>query len=355
MELGYYNYSNVKYDDDTRIIRYERKKMGSDYLEEEPIDFYIIGLYYSDGTYKEIRVYCEHDTSSKLGDEKEKEKFFIKRLFGKDGLIIKERRNDYIYLGGIAKDKKEGYSYSRYNIFKNGKTYQEAFDESIMRDIKSSLSFKNISEEWDLINIDYYYHTGAEDMQDIFKNGMRSRFGSNGRKGFCHLESTFYHANSAFTGVINNLYDSVRYYGDITTAIGDRVFIIKIPKIYRGKTDENGILYPPLPTHKMINYETGDCIIIPEIIYGMYDTKSGKLYKNPNYRTKYNPDGLVYDEAVAEKVQPINSGWYNFINQRREIPYDKLVKYDRKNDTFEQIRAYYGINEGNSGKKTGKR
>ena len=62
-------------------------------------------------------------------------------------------------------------------------------------------------------------------------------------------------------------------------------------------------MYPPLPTNKMINYEKGDCIIIPEIIYGMYDSNSKTLYKNPNYNFQYNPNGLVYDQETANNIK----------------------------------------------------
>ena len=348
MALGFYDLKNgIGYDDYGKISKFERSNRGIIFIDEVPFDFYIIRLVYKDGTCRDIRAYCESGTSDKLVDEKEKELFFIKRLFGKDGLIVKEQRNDYIYLGGINNEKGNESRYSRFNKSSNGKTMQQIIDDKVYKEILPKLSFKNMNEEFDLLNMEYYFHTGNEDIKEVFQNGIRSRFGRNGHNGFCSLTSTFYRVDGEMCEY-NNLCDCVRSYGAATSSsYGKHVFIIKIPSMYRGQMAKDGTMYPPLPTHKMINYESGDCIIIPEIIYGVYDIGSNTLYKNPKYNPKYNPNGLVYDQETADKVEYSNQQLYSFMNKRKAIPFDQLKMMDEREGTFDQVCSYYGIKKNN--------
>lgn len=344
MKLGFYDLKNgVGYDDYVKISRYERSNRRIISINEIPFDFYIIRLVYADGTCKDIRAYCEAGTSDKLVDDKEKELFFIKRLFGKDGLIIKEQRNDYIFLGGINSDRSNTFKYSRFNKSNNGKTMQQLIDDRVYKKILPKLSFKNMTEDFDLLNMEYYFHTGNEDIKEVFQSGIRSRFGSGGRDGFCSLTSTFYRVDGEMCEY-NNLFDCVEAYGNATlSSYGSHVSVIKIPRMYRGQMAKDGTMYPPLPTHKMINYESGDCVIIPEIIYGVYDTNSKTLHKNPKYNPKYNPNGLVYDQETADQVKYFDQQLYSFMNQRKSVPFEKLKKIDEKEGTFEQVCNYYGI------------
>ncbi len=55
--------------------------------------------------------------------------FFVKRLIGDQGLMNKEKRDDYIYLGGEL--YKNGYIANRHMIQANGKTGQQNFDENL--------------------------------------------------------------------------------------------------------------------------------------------------------------------------------------------------------------------------------
>lgn len=57
--------------------------------------------------------------------------FFVKRLIGEQGLMNKEGRDDFIYLGGEL--YKNGYIANRHMIQSNGKTGQQNFDESLFR------------------------------------------------------------------------------------------------------------------------------------------------------------------------------------------------------------------------------
>ncbi len=333
--MGYWDFNGVKYDDDKKITGYKRIKKDIIYFDEGLfLDFYIIRLFYPNDTYKDIRAYCEHETSSQLTND-EKKLFFIKRLFGQNGLIVKERRNDYIFLGGINRAPNAKERFSRFNISSNGKTMQEIANERIQREIMPHLLRENLSEEWDVLNMDYYFHSGYEEKDEVFKNGLINRFF--GRE-FCSLESTFFKARG-FYCEISNLYDSVRSYGNRR---GDKVYIIRIPRKYRGECDENGILYPPMPTHKMIEWDEKS-VIIPEIIYGVYDISSGIIYKNPYYNLNYNPNGLVYDQETADAVRQVDETWYEFMYSHRNIPFDELKKIDEKKKTFKKICEYYGI------------
>ena len=164
------------------------------------------------------------DTKSMLSDS-EFDNFLVKRLFGNDGLIIKERRNDYIYLGGI--DKTDG-KISRFIKTADGRTMQQVIDNYLKMEVFPFLSFKNMSENFDVFNMDYFFHVGPEDMNDVFKNGLISQFGRTGngindiKSGYASLTSTFWPVGCE----LNNLYDSVKQYGESTTSKGNHVFIL---------------------------------------------------------------------------------------------------------------------------------
>ncbi len=342
MEVTYANFNGVRHNDDTRIVGFERKTNGVMIpIGNECVQLYIIRLKYNDGSYKDVRAYCDFETSSKLIDEKEKEIFFVSRLFGKNGLIVKEKRNDYIYLGGLTKDVNSKNRFSRYNPAGNGKTMQQAVDEMLSREVYPCLSYKYPDLDWDVLGMEFYFHSGRADMYDVFENGLNSRYGCHGKDGFCSLTSTFFPAN----WTLNSLYDAARMYGNYIQK--GNVFVLRIPSIYRGLPKSDGGVYPPLPTHKLIDYSTGACVIIPELIYGMYDKDSGVFYKNPNYKPKYDPSGLVYDQETANRVveNDRKNEWFDFMKLRSTIPFDVLLKYDRKNKVFNKVCDYYGIKQ----------
>ena len=346
MELKYADLKNgVGYDDYDKIYKYDLLERGPVFIDEIAVELFIIRFEYFDGTFRYVRVYCEPDICKKLNGENEETEFFVKRLFGKDGLIVKEQRNDYIYLGGLTKDKSSGSRYSRFNIADNGKAMQQVIDERL-RELLPNFSFKRVNEDWDLFNISYYFHTGGEDVQEVFKKGLVSRFGRGSTDGFCSLVSTFYSVNYGHFAEVNSLHDCARLYGTKTRGLGNKVFIARIPKIYQGKKAENGVMYPPLPTHKVLDGEYGKCIFIPQLIYAVYDLDSNTMYRNPNYNVKYNPNGLSYDNLVADRVKESDKDWYDFMESRIGKSYSELKRMDLKNRNFEQACAYYGISLG---------
>ena len=343
MEVTYANFNGVRHDDDARVVSFERKTNGVMIpIGNEVVQLYIIRLKYNDGSYKDVRAYCDFGTSANLVDEKEKEIFFVSRLFGENGLIAKERRNDYIYLGGLNKDVNSRNRFSRFNPAGNGKSMQQSVDEMLSREIYPSLSFKYPDLDWDILNMNFYFHSGKADMSDVFENGLNSRYGCHGLKdGLCSLTSTFFPAYWD----LNSLYDAARKYGN--TVKKGNVFVLRVPSIYRGLPKGDGSIHPPMPTHKLIDYSTGNCVIIRELIYGMYDMDSGVFYKNPNYKPKYDPSGLVYDQETADMValQDSKNEWLEFMKCRRTVPFDVLLKYDRRNKVFNKVCDYYGIKQ----------
>lgn len=190
MEKKYADLSGIRHDDIANIFDFERKSMENTSIGNEDFSLYIIRLMYKDGTHKDIRVCCELGTRDQLSDE-ELKTFFVDRLFGDDGLIVKQQRNDFIFLGGINTDPSSNSRYSRFNKASDGREMQEVFDAGLS-DFFKKMSFQKRDEDWDLVDMNFYFHTGREDMMDTFKNGLRSRFGSGGRDGFCCLGSTLF-------------------------------------------------------------------------------------------------------------------------------------------------------------------
>lgn len=335
--MQYKNFSNIRHDDLSKINEIKRINWG--WYEHNGVYYnaYIIKFSYQDGTNKFIRVFCEPGISEMLGDDVRKNEFFINRLFGENGLIVKEGRNDYIYLGGLSDD---GRRITRFKKSINGKSMQDEFDKFFSEVIMSYLSFKNSQLDYNPIDMVYHFHCGDEDMNDIFRNGLFSKYGTS-------FTSTFYPTHSNMYTIINNLEDAARAYGNVASDKGSKVFVTRIPIMYRGEKNANGSYHPPMPTLRMLDSDNRECNIIPEIIYGMYDMKNGIFYKNPNYRPKYNPNGLTYDIETIRVFENYVVGdaqnMVNFMRSREPYNYVQLKPYDDKNGTFDKYCQYYGI------------
>ena len=103
-------------------------------------DMYYIKFQMRTGSTKIVRVFCEKGTFPDFQSEEFQKiqqdygknlisDFFVKRLIGQNGLMTKEGRDDYIYLGGEL--CKNGYIADRYMIQPNGKTGQQNFEDSL--------------------------------------------------------------------------------------------------------------------------------------------------------------------------------------------------------------------------------
>ena len=103
-------------------------------------DMYYVEFLMRSGQTKKVRVFCEKGTFPEFNSTEFKRlqqiygsklltDFFVKRLIGEQGLMNKEGRDDFIYLGGEL--YKNGYIANRHMIQSNGKTGQQNFDENL--------------------------------------------------------------------------------------------------------------------------------------------------------------------------------------------------------------------------------
>lgn len=109
-------------------------------IKLDKYDMYYIEFQMKTGSTKIVRAFCEKGTFPDFQSEEFKKmqqnygknvtsNFFVKRLIGQNGLMNKEGRDDYIYLGGEL--FKDGYIANRHMIQPNGKTGQQNFDDSL--------------------------------------------------------------------------------------------------------------------------------------------------------------------------------------------------------------------------------
>lgn len=85
-------------------------------IKLDKYDMYYIKFPMKDGTKKRTRVFCNKDTvpnfksdefkDLKKNHGKEIGKFFVRNLLGPDGLMAKEGRTDYIFLGEEERAKR---------------------------------------------------------------------------------------------------------------------------------------------------------------------------------------------------------------------------------------------------------
>lgn len=128
------------YIDEKEVIK-ENVKLTQRFDNKLPYDIYYVEFKLLDGTSKKVRVFSEKgtipDMRSKEYEELKKshgheiKDFFFTRLLGKNGLMAKEGREDYIYLGGGFLES--GYLASRHIVLENGKTGQEQFDDNLFK------------------------------------------------------------------------------------------------------------------------------------------------------------------------------------------------------------------------------
>lgn len=139
--------SGVGYDDYSIITEFKLGEIVPIYnLKKQPIwDMYDLKITYYNGFEKHLKLFSEHDSIDNNIPDNIKKWFFIDRLYGPNGLIIKEDRDDYLFLGKLYKTDK-GYETSRfYHSFycENGKNAQTTFDEHY----ESIMTTVNMQEE----------------------------------------------------------------------------------------------------------------------------------------------------------------------------------------------------------------
>ncbi len=104
-------------------------------------DMYYVNIPMKDGSTRVVRTFCEKGAFPDFESEefkklqrsygKELVTYFMDRLIGENGLLAKEGRDDYIYLGGEF--LKDGYIADRMSMQSNGKNGQQNFDDNLFK------------------------------------------------------------------------------------------------------------------------------------------------------------------------------------------------------------------------------
>lgn len=108
-------------------------------------DMYIVTLTFQDKTQKKIKVFTDIN-SIDINDKQLAKEFVIDRLLGENGLIKKEGRDDYIFLGKLSENVKGQQIPNRYyKMSGTNKNAQQFFDEDIYPMLKEKYK-DNINE-----------------------------------------------------------------------------------------------------------------------------------------------------------------------------------------------------------------
>lgn len=328
--------NGVGFNDGGLIIDYKERKITSLNLEGTPVDLYVIKLKYHDGTWRSIRVYTDPNVERALATDEAKKAFFVNQLFGyDDGLIKKQQRTDYIYLGSPNKKTSINIMTSITNIILQ-KTPSQIIERRAQQKYQSS-SFKNMGDEWDVVGDEYLLHAGTEDKDNVFKNGLPGKHDARSSTPFS-LKKLFDPVDKECE--FNGLYDAAKEYGGSHSSNGRYVYVLRIPREYRGTLTDKAEISPPLPTYKFYP-KTGEVSITPKLIYGVYDTQSGVLTKNPDYNAKYDPRGLSYDAETIRAVEAISAGNQQLKSSSEE--WLAFMKQPHRDSVFQKICEYYKI------------
>lgn len=137
-------------------------KLSKAPIHLDKYDMYYVEFLMRTGLTKKVRVFCEKGTFPEFNSNEFKRlqqvygsklltDFFVKRLIGEQGLMNKEGRDDFIYLGGEL--YKNGYIANRHMIQSNGKTGQQNFDENLFS-IKLQVQAKENNSQNTMISND---------------------------------------------------------------------------------------------------------------------------------------------------------------------------------------------------------
>lgn len=134
-------------------------RISTNVIHLDKYDMYYVHLKMKNGTERKVRVFCEKGTMPDIDSNlfrryqrnygKELGIFFVKRLLGPNGLMAKEGRDDYIYLGGEF--LKDGCVANRGMIQENGKTGQQNFDDNFFK-IKMQVEARENQGEYNSSN-----------------------------------------------------------------------------------------------------------------------------------------------------------------------------------------------------------
>ena len=136
-------------------------------------DMYKIEITYNTGDSKTIKVFCEYGTDI---PKEIRNNFLFWNLWGDDGLIEKQGREDYIFLGRLEKDDNGNYVGNRFYKMPNGQDAQAAFEERYLG-IKNSLGIENGIEPQAGISGKTYAISDIHGMYNLYINTkMRGKY-----------------------------------------------------------------------------------------------------------------------------------------------------------------------------------
>ena len=117
------------------------------------------------------------------------------------------------------------------------------------------------------------------------------------------------------------------------------ICIFKIPKHYFGDSVD-GKKHPPMPIVRTeFDYIYGEKeYLIPNLVLGIYNTRTKEFHKNPFYDPVYDPNGLQFvDEQIINMCSRISK----YALARRGIPYEVLKQQDELSGVFNSTIEYY--------------
>lgn len=173
---------------DTRDDRYNNMIIEETNIHLDKYDMYIIKFLQRNGTQKSIRVFCEKGTFPKFDSKKylefvqehgeEKIKEFFGRGLDKNGLMLEQRRDDFIYLGGDF--DKNGIVGTCDMMQPNGNTGLRNFNANLFS-LKLNVRFQEISnssgQAMSKRNVKYkgkhYVMSDIHGMYDVYMEAMK--------------------------------------------------------------------------------------------------------------------------------------------------------------------------------------
>ena len=174
----------------------------------------------------------------------------------------------------------------------------------------------------------YFYGTNCDvDVMECFNNGIDI----NNEKVFQHLYRSDIYGDDIDSYILN----CVKRHNY------DKVFVIKIPSYYVGWRHRDGKIEPFVPF--LISSEDKTFKkIVPCLIHGVYNSKSGNYLENEYYDSLYDPCGLHYSDEQLKIMYKF--GLYNEYKtavQRNTKSFEILQKKDEEDNAWERITNHY--------------
>jgi len=123
----------------------------------------------------------------------------------------------------------------------------------------------------------------------------------------------------------------------------DNVFVIKIPAYYTGWVHRDGKVEPFVP---LLLSKDGNKVIIPNLIYGVYNKNTEDYISNYNYQPIYDPSGLQYADMQLSHMYKFGYfDWYKEAFRRNSYSYEELKNIDCESQKWDRIIKHYSKNK----------